>query len=105
MKSMKMDIRCGYLPPSQLGKLKSSPSGHLAESSNLNRSSRCQTIPSRPRPNNCDGVRLATVAFVLPFKSPLLQNCLLGTLGKTHLGEAGRCLGHLKMVMKLDMSC
>ena len=105
MKSMKMDIRytcsMAYLPPSQLGKLKSSPSGHLTESSNLNRSSRCQTVSSRPGPNNCDGVGLSNVALVLPFKSTLLQNCLLGTLGKAHLGKAGRCLGHLKMVMKL----
>lgn len=91
-----------HLPPSQLGKLKSRPSGHLTESSNLNRSSRCQTVPSCPGPNNCDGMWLPTVALVLPFKSALLQNCLLRTLGKAHLGEAGRCLGHLKVVMKLE---
>ena len=56
-----------HLPPSQLGKLKSSSSGHLTESSHLDRSSRCQTAPSRPGPNDGDGVGIATVALILAF--------------------------------------
>ena len=88
-----------HLPSSQLSKLKSSSSGHLTESSHLDRSSRCQTVPRRPGPNDGDGVGIATVALILAFQSALLQNCLLRTLGKAHLGETGWRLRHLKMIL------
>ena len=83
----------------QLGKLKSGSSSHLAESSHLNRSPRCQPVPPCSGPNNGDGVIVANVApLVLSFKGALLENCLLRALGQTHLGKAGWRLWHLVII-------
>ena len=81
----------------QLGKLKSGSSSHLAESSHLNRSPRCQPVPPCSGPNNGDGVIVAN-GLVLSFKRALLENRLLRALGQTHLGKAGWRLWHLVII-------